>query len=620
MRPSSLSWAAASTLVALAAAPAFAQQQPQPNPCFRWSGQMAIANKAGASTNGTSTASTLWYQGGQAKLSSDQDSNWWTNALVSLPLDESWQTGTPPLTLVEPDSGDPISPPAVSLGAMWASADGNSLYQWGGQWSDNPDVPPPAARTWRYDIQAGEWEVVQTQGDEVGNVAEGQPAIVPGQGTDGDNVAYYSHGHQDDHTTEGWSNQIARIYLNSMIQFDLGSRTMRNITSYSSNAQTSNSSTPQTNPLSRADGSLTYVPNLGTDNKGVLVSIGGATQTQYVEDGSVLDVYDIGAAGWTRQSTLGARVGSRINHCAVRGSAKVHGQQVHHIIVYGGQRINQTDRDSDLYILTIQDNTYTWTDVGTLPGAPTGRAGHQCALSGNQLVVVGGLTRDDVLCEQPGIFVLNTSSFEWQSEYRPNSVFSTPALVANLTGGIGTGFSTSGAGSATGGDGTNDPDTSGATDGSSSGPEGDVSGGTRSDGSGGDGTNAGAIAGGVVGGIVGLALLALLAFLLMRRRRRQREAEDSEKRALAGAAVAGRSNSGSSSSGRGRFVHEKGFARESFSSGAFPPYGWDRRGSGSVQHVGPASDDVEQETAGMETFISTGLAPKRELRVVNADN
>lgn len=101
---------------------------------------------------------------------------------------------------------------------------------------------------------------------------------------------------------------------------------------YSSNAQTSNSSTPQTNPLSRADGSLTYVPNLGTDNKGVLVSIGGATQTQYVEDGSVLDVYDIGAAGWTRQSTLGARVGSRINHCAVRGSAKVHGQQVHHIM------------------------------------------------------------------------------------------------------------------------------------------------------------------------------------------------------------------------------------------------------------------------------------------------
>jgi hypothetical protein len=32
-------------------------------------------------------------------------------------------------------------------------------------------------------------------------------------------------------TTQGWSNQIERIYLNSMIRFDLGSKTMKNITS-----------------------------------------------------------------------------------------------------------------------------------------------------------------------------------------------------------------------------------------------------------------------------------------------------------------------------------------------------------------------------------------------------
>ena len=219
-----------------------------------------------------------------------------------------------------------------------------------------------------------------------------------------------------------------------MIRFDLGSLDMRNISSYSSDAVTSNSSTPESNPLSRADGSLTYVPGLGTDGKGILVSIGGATQTQYVEDGSTLDVFDIGRSGWTKQSTLGARFGSRINHCAVRGSAKVHGKQTHNIIsasssshartspsstrlaadvpldvllpaVYGGQRLNQTARDSRVYVLTIADGVYTWTDVGELPGAPTGRAGHQCAIAGDQLIVVGGLTRDDVLCEQPGIFV-----------------------------------------------------------------------------------------------------------------------------------------------------------------------------------------------------------------------
>lgn len=101
-----------------------------------------------------------------------------------------WATGTPPLKLVEADNGNYSFPPAVSLGALWASADGTTLYQWGGQFQDNPDVPPPEARTFKYVIESGEWSVVETQGDEVGNAAEGQPAIVPEQGANGDNVAY----------------------------------------------------------------------------------------------------------------------------------------------------------------------------------------------------------------------------------------------------------------------------------------------------------------------------------------------------------------------------------------------------------------------------------------------
>ncbi|KPV73878.1 uncharacterized protein RHOBADRAFT_54469 [Rhodotorula graminis WP1] len=547
---SPLAWATWATAAALTSA----QQQPQPTPCFRWSGQMAVANAAGtSSSNGSSSASTLWYYGGQSKLESSQTSDWWTNALVALPLDQDWATGTPPLKLVE--------------------------------------------------------------GDEVGNAAEGQPAIVPDQGTYGDNVAYYSYGHLDDHTTEGWSNQVARLFLNSMIKFDLGSSTFSNISSYSSDAVTSNSSTPESNPLSRADGSLTYVPNLGTDGKGILVSIGGATQTQYVEDGSTLDVFDIGRSGWTKQSTLGARFGSRINHCAVRGSAKVHGKQTHNIIIYGGQRLNQTDRDSRIYVLTIADDKYTWTDVGELPGAPTGRAGHQCAISGDQLIVVGGLTRDDVLCEQPGIFVLNTSSMTWASEYKANSIFSTPAIVANITGGIGTGYSTSGAGSATGGDGSDDPDTSGSTDETSTGPGGAAGGGTG--GGGGSGSNLGAIVGGVVGGIAALALLGLAWFFLVyRKKKSEREAAEHEKALIAANAATGRSDSGSSQSHL--FAGEKFGPRESYSSTTYPP--WDRRGSSSVGHAGPAPDDVEETTRGFDTFISTGLAPKRELRVVNADD
>lgn len=78
-------------------------------------------------------------------------------------------------------------------------------------------------------------------------------------------------------------------------------------------------------------GVRSYVPGLGTDGKGILVSIGGGTATQYVDDGSVLDIYDIGAGGWTKQSTLGDRIGTRVNHCSVRASAKVHGVETHHM-------------------------------------------------------------------------------------------------------------------------------------------------------------------------------------------------------------------------------------------------------------------------------------------------
>ncbi|GAA5880857.1 hypothetical protein JCM1840_003301 [Sporobolomyces johnsonii] len=591
---------------------AYGQTQQQPSPCFRWSGQMAIANSPGSSSGNSS--SSLYYYGGQAMTSEDQTSNTWTNALVAIGLDQDWPTGTPDISLVQGDNGNYTYPPAVALGALWSSADGQTLYQYGGQFSDSPTVPPPAENVFAYDIPSNSWSIVQTSGDRVGRVAEGCPTIVPSQGTDGDNVGYYFSGHQDDHTTQGWSDEIARIYLNSMAKFDLGSTSWTNITSYSTDGSTSNTSTPIT-PLNRADGTLTYVPNLGTDNQGLLVSVGGATDSQYV-DNSVLDVFDIGAGGWTKQSTLGDTIGTRVNHCAVRGTAKVHGVETHHIFIYGGQQLNQSDRDSAMYILTIQQNSYTWTFVGDeLSGQPPGRAGHQCALSGNQLVVVGGLIAGDVLCEQPGIYVYNTSSSAWESEFQAGSTFSTPALVANVTGGIGTGSSTSGAGSATGGNGSSDPDTSGDTNSGSTSPSGTTGSSGRSK------INIGAIVGGVVGGVVGLALLALLLLLLMRRRRRERAVEEAHQRKdKFGAGVKpGRSDSGSS---RFAFPYEKHRPNDSRSTGytGNAAYGAVSNRDSPGPNNEPASDDVEEETRNMEAaFNSSSLVPRRELRVVNAD-
>ena len=65
-----------------------------------------------------------------------------------------------------------------------------------------------------------------------------------------------------------------------------------------------------------------------------MVSIGGGTDDKFV-DNSVLDIYDIGAAGWTKQSTLGETIGTRVNHCAVRATAKVGGVLTHQVSARG---------------------------------------------------------------------------------------------------------------------------------------------------------------------------------------------------------------------------------------------------------------------------------------------
>lgn len=65
---------------------------------------------------------------GDAKLSSDQTTNTRTNALISLDLASNWSIANPPLKLVKADNGDAYSPPQTSLGSMFSSQDGNSLF------------------------------------------------------------------------------------------------------------------------------------------------------------------------------------------------------------------------------------------------------------------------------------------------------------------------------------------------------------------------------------------------------------------------------------------------------------------------------------------------------------
>lgn len=110
---------------ALLSASTVQAQLSQPNPCIRWGHSSTL----GASSSNSSAQSTLYIYGGDAKTDTSQTANTRTNALISLDVSTNWSIASPPLKLVEPDSGDDYEPVArTCLGAGFSSADGQSLY------------------------------------------------------------------------------------------------------------------------------------------------------------------------------------------------------------------------------------------------------------------------------------------------------------------------------------------------------------------------------------------------------------------------------------------------------------------------------------------------------------
>lgn len=109
-----------------------------------------------------------------------------------------------------------------------------SFGSYGGYFSDNPTVEPDAQRLCRYNIPSKEWSPVSTSGDTVTRVAEGASAVTPPTNSgESDPLFYYSFGHLDAYTTQGWSVQTERVYLNSMIEFDQSSNSWNNRTTVS---------------------------------------------------------------------------------------------------------------------------------------------------------------------------------------------------------------------------------------------------------------------------------------------------------------------------------------------------------------------------------------------------
>ncbi|KAF2845395.1 kelch repeat protein-like protein [Plenodomus tracheiphilus IPT5] len=382
--------------------------------CKRWSGQSTVVN------------GTLYMYGFRTTTDQKQTDNTWTNDFLSLDLTKSWQVSSPSLTGLPTPSG----PPAVSLGQLWSSH--NSLWLYGGQYSDSPKTAPGPNSIWEYNIGSKQWfehkdpktsagQNAEGDGQSVQRAAEGAGFSVSTLGR-----GWYFGGHLDDFTTEGWSNQVARVYLKSLLEFTFPGETnnaveslqggktagadgvFRNITE--GGLQTSGSFP------SRADGALVYVPGFGAE--GILLGLTGGDNDTFTQM-NVIDVYDIANSTWYKQSTAGDLPDYRVNTCTTVAAAA--DGSSYNVYMYGGQNLQpaqaQTQK-SDMWILSVPSFTWIKVDQGTSQQtAPPARAGHQCHVWDGQLIVVGGYVGQEISCDAPGIYVFNMTSLSWSNQF-----------------------------------------------------------------------------------------------------------------------------------------------------------------------------------------------------------
>ncbi|RMZ72033.1 kelch repeat [Pyrenophora seminiperda CCB06] len=381
--------------------------------CRRWSGQSAIVN------------GTLYMYGFRRTTEAQQTQNTWNNDFLTLDLTQSWQVSSPALTGLP----KPAGPPAVSLGQLWASHE--SLWLYGGQFSDSPIVQPANNSIWEYKIASKQWaehadpktsagQKAENDGQSVQRVAEGAGLTVSTLGR-----GFYFAGHLDFLTTQGWSNQIARVYLKSLLEFTFPGQSNNAVNSLQ-NGKTAGSDGAFRNITygglqntasfpERADSALVYVPGFG--DEGLLIGVTGGDNATFTQMNTV-DVYDIAASTWYKQTTSGKTPSYRVNPCTVVAAAT--DGSSYNIYMYAGQDLEpagkQTQRD-DMWILSIP--SFTWIEVnqGTDKASmPPPRAGHLCQAWDAQMIVMGGYNTN-LGCDAPGIYVFNMSSLSWSNQF-----------------------------------------------------------------------------------------------------------------------------------------------------------------------------------------------------------
>jgi len=366
-----------------------------------------------------------------------------------LDLTNSWQISSPLLKGLPQPSG----PPSVSLGYLWNSY--HSLFLYGGEfeWKSSEDpVTPAAFALWEYAIASQSWIKhsspktssgvnAATDGVAVQRAAEGAGVSVPSLGR-----GFYFGGHLDHYTTPGWSVRVARVYLQSLLEYTFPGFANKQISSLSNGQPsgddgnyrniTSAGLQAQAGFTARADGLLIYIPGFG--DEGILLALAGGINTTFTQMNSI-NVYDIATSSWFNQATSGPTPNIRVNPCAVVAAAQ--DGSSYNIYMFGGQNLtpygNQTQYN-DMWILTVP--SFTWIQVDQSgQSTPYGRSGATCNIWDGQMVMVGGYVGSQLSCETPGIYVFDLSTLKWMNQFTalnagPNNPFNQqPAQVSNAT-------------------------------------------------------------------------------------------------------------------------------------------------------------------------------------------
>lgn len=184
----------------------------------------------------------------------------------------------------------PSGPPPVANGYLWSSFD--SLYLYGGEYSDNPQATPSPFSLWEYAIKSSAWKQYQNPKTAAGKNSEagGIPVQSAAEGA-GISVAslgrgWYFGGHLDFLTSASWSISTPREYLKSFIEYTFPGVINKELTSQTVGSDgawrniTQSGIQEQAGFTQRADGLLVYVPGFGAE--GILLSLGGGTNMTFV--------------------------------------------------------------------------------------------------------------------------------------------------------------------------------------------------------------------------------------------------------------------------------------------------------------------------------------------------